>query len=359
MLGSYEQEALVSRIAGATSEAVSLDDLGDEVLPLLERTFATSTSLLYGCREGNVIDTVAGGMVADGREYLDEHYPSDPMQTFMRQHNPWIFHGTRCPEWNYYRKLPVHQFLVRTGVADYVHLRLSDTGHHAPGTVAIVLARSRRQPDFSESDHMLLARVLPSLTAVARRHKRIAEEIRGRAVVEAVAAADPSPRLALDARGALQWASPRAAELLHLDRQPLPPQLAAVARRLTSGAPAPATLAIHGKEGTSIRAELRLTHTRGGVALVVVALEEPGVPPRLVELARRVELTQTEAEVLALLARGLSDRQIARRRFVSPATVHTHVSRVLAKLGVSSRVQAALLARGFSPDCDEDVTPGR
>jgi two-component system, NarL family, response regulator LiaR len=55
-------------------------------------------------------------------------------------------------------------------------------------------------------------------------------------------------------------------------------------------------------------------------------------------------LTDRETEVLRLLARGLSNKEIARSLQVSEATVKTHVGNVLAKLGVPSRTQAALHA---------------
>lgn len=52
-------------------------------------------------------------------------------------------------------------------------------------------------------------------------------------------------------------------------------------------------------------------------------------------------LTETELTVTALVAEGLSNPQIAERLFVSRHTVHTHVSHILAKLGLSSRVELA------------------
>jgi DNA-binding response OmpR family regulator len=55
-------------------------------------------------------------------------------------------------------------------------------------------------------------------------------------------------------------------------------------------------------------------------------------------------LTRREHEVLALLAEGLSQAEIARRLVISPNTVSTHVEHVLAKLGVHSRSQAVALA---------------
>jgi DNA-binding NarL/FixJ family response regulator len=57
------------------------------------------------------------------------------------------------------------------------------------------------------------------------------------------------------------------------------------------------------------------------------------------------ELTQREHEVLVCLGEGLSNQQIARRLGVGEATVKTHVSRVLTKLDLRSRVQAAVLAK--------------
>ncbi len=72
-----------------------------------------------------------------------------------------------------------------------------------------------------------------------------------------------------------------------------------------------------------------------------VAGVRPGGPTRAPELA---DLTARELEVLELIARGLSNAEIGGALYVSDGTVKTHVTRILAKLGLRDRVQAVVLA---------------
>ena len=87
------------------------------------------------------------------------------------------------------------------------------------------------------------------------------------------------------------------------------------------------------------------------------ALLDPGVAARLLDAMARApapatELTARETEVLALIVRGRANKVIARELGISEKTVKAHVGRVLAKLGVADRTQAALLAvrTGLVPD---------
>jgi DNA-binding CsgD family transcriptional regulator len=66
--------------------------------------------------------------------------------------------------------------------------------------------------------------------------------------------------------------------------------------------------------------------------------------------AEQLGLTAREAEVLALVAAGRSNRQIAQALFISPKTVSVHVSNLLAKLGVAGRVEAAAIAHRLGLD---------
>ena len=66
------------------------------------------------------------------------------------------------------------------------------------------------------------------------------------------------------------------------------------------------------------------------------------------ESARLDTLTPREREVLALLGRGMTNQDIARELALTERTVKAHVSNPLGKLALTSRTQAALLARDLS-----------
>ena len=66
--------------------------------------------------------------------------------------------------------------------------------------------------------------------------------------------------------------------------------------------------------------------------------------PRQPALDTSFGLTDRELEVLRLLAHGLSNRRIGDTLFITESTAGVHVSNILGKLGVASRVEAAALA---------------
>jgi len=84
------------------------------------------------------------------------------------------------------------------------------------------------------------------------------------------------------------------------------------------------------------------------------ALLSPSVTRRVIEQFSRIprsappneldELSDREREVFRLIARGLSNAEIGQELFISETTVKTHVTHILAKLGLRDRVQAVVLA---------------
>jgi DNA-binding NarL/FixJ family response regulator len=103
--------------------------------------------------------------------------------------------------------------------------------------------------------------------------------------------------------------------------------------------------------------DARADELRQAIRMVAAgdALLSPSITRRLIENYTRrppitphpaplAELTPRELEVLRLLARGLSNAEIARALFVGDATVKTHVARIFSKLDLHDRAQAVVLA---------------
>jgi DNA-binding CsgD family transcriptional regulator len=98
-----------------------------------------------------------------------------------------------------------------------------------------------------------------------------------------------------------------------------------------------------------LRRELELLAQRGRLRLEAPTHPPPATaePP---STAASLGLTQREAEVLALIAEGRTNRQIGQALFITPKTASVHVSRILAKLGVAGRGEAAAVAHRLGLD---------
>jgi non-specific serine/threonine protein kinase len=92
--------------------------------------------------------------------------------------------------------------------------------------------------------------------------------------------------------------------------------------------------------------------------VMVVGLEASVTPPRRVPAAAaRWGITRRELDVLGLVAQGLTDQEIADSLFIGRRTVHTHVSRLLAKLGAANRREVVARARAEHLLDDNTSTP--
>jgi DNA-binding CsgD family transcriptional regulator len=102
-------------------------------------------------------------------------------------------------------------------------------------------------------------------------------------------------------------------------------------------------------DAAPLRRELELLAQRGRIRLGPPA-DPTVVEPEPSSVAASLGLTRREAEVLALVAAGRTNRQLGQELFITPKTAGVHVSRILAKLGVAGRGEAAAIAHRLGLD---------
>jgi DNA-binding CsgD family transcriptional regulator len=133
--------------------------------------------------------------------------------------------------------------------------------------------------------------------------------------------------------GYARW---RQAEALLAQGAPRPDAGAALARAWDLAAGLGARLLVAEIDALGRRARIELAGPPGGGA--------PDGPAEVATVTDELGLTPREREVLALVADGRTNRQIADALFISDKTASVHVSNILAKLGVANRGEAAAVA---------------
>ncbi|MDR7184799.1 MULTISPECIES: response regulator transcription factor [Microbacterium] len=177
----------------------------------------------------------------------------------------------------------------------------------------------------------------------------VAEASDGREAIDAVRQSRPDVVL-MDIRMPVMDGLAATAELL---TDPEPPRIVmlttfdldeAAARAIRQGA---SGFLLKDADPEFLLAAIRTVHA-GSAVIAASATRElferfTDAAPRPVPAAY-AELTEREREIFALAARGLSNAEIAAREYLSEATVKTHISRILTKLGLRDRVQLVVFA---------------
>ena len=228
-----------------------------------------------------------------------------------------------------FRRTALYDELFRPAETDYL---LSVVLPMPPGLV-VGFSLHRRTPDFSERDRELVDLLQPHL---AHGYERSLLRSALGSLEEVTARRDPS-LVVLGLDGNLLWASLEAKESLlrYFGPPPEPQHLPEpVANWLAAGCAGPLVAAIDGK-----RLRIDSLGGRPGALLVTERAASPSL-----EALSRLGLSRREAEVLALVAEGRTNAEIARLLSVSRGTVKRHLENVYAKLGVHTRTAAAATA---------------
>jgi DNA-binding CsgD family transcriptional regulator len=354
-IATRQLQALTTAVSAA-AEAHDFSDLGSRAFPLLGKALGACAALMFEVGSEARPRALAGEALSVFPWYLQNIAPEDPLFRASAIHCDPVHLPVRHAGRRVFRASRAYNDFYRAnGFDDKLYMRIAGARLDEPGAVSMGFLRARGAAPFTAREVDLAMIALSAFRGAARRIAA-GRAARDRQVIEALACTGArDATMVLDARGRLLWASTGAATMCGLQGLSVPAPLHEAARRLGLFAvtgdldptvPLPFAVAFAGLGGASILAELSIVRTASGEPMVVIGLDRRGLPRDLVhQAAACFELTPSEADVLGLLARGLSNKQIGARLQVSIATVKSHVNRVLAKMGADSRLQAALLAR--------------
>ncbi len=314
-------------------EASSLDELADKTLPMLKVQLKGEAAVLVVGSIG--APTFVAGDVArlDPGVYFAEFAEADPLQRYGRRCPDRVFTGSASvPRDELVASRAYREYYAPRRLGDVIAAGLVSGDFLSSAMTSIACFRSDVEGPYGRADVKRFDAGLTELgRAVARCRPQPVVGASPELMLEAVVRflGDRS-LLVLDAAGRVMWVSARARELLG-DRFE-PPRDLVVAARAAAERP----------QVASQVASFRLAAHR--VSLNVVRCRD--LPLIVAELILAERLSAAETRVFEAMGHGLSNGEIAELLHLSVATVKTHAHRIFQKLGVRSRVEAALLARG-------------
>jgi len=334
-----------------------LEDLAGEPLARLQRLSGASGSFLFGFDAAGAPRSLGGSLVDPMRDYTPDLFAEDPVQSHALQFSPQTFLST--PETPFGR-FDIPAFLRSRPYTDFYRPNeigflqgVWPTGHvyGAERMFGVLLSTPRVDQPFEEPKLRMLRYLEQPFRAAARRIERFRAIEHERDVLRELVTRARGAVVLWDHELRLVWMSPEAAALLDSTaRADLERGVAAAARQLRRRRSVPVASILgraqllHHARGAPLSAELSWIGMPGTGRWLMAEVRQSHVDGQA-PAAKLESLTRSERRVLELLARGLSNRELGRKLFVSEETIKTHVKRILAKLGVSSRAKAASVAR--------------
>lgn len=351
---------LEAAIASA-SEAISLEELAAAPATHLVESLGACNAIVFGFRpDGRQFGVGPMGAQAMSEYVEGGYFRDDPHDRVGRRDQaPIRIASDLFDRGELHRSRAFKEFFTGANVEYTANCRLTDSGFGEPGTVCVLLMQQIGKPDFTPTHRAMMETALPSFQSAVRRYQRIQSSLNGSKMLETILETlIGDPIVLFDKEGHAVWRSNSARELVDLSNRaphPLTDSLRREARKLAATTDDPRAgrssryaIEMPGNGDRTIEAaDMLLARDAPGNTYVVARLRQgktDSVKTGLI--AERYGLTPTESVILADIAEGHSNQEIADRRKVSLETARTHVHRVLQKLGVSSRVKAAMMAGG-------------
>jgi len=356
--GSERKLKLEAAITAA-SDAISLEEIASRALPALSDAVGACDGFVYSFAPDRLPFGVGKAQWAMS-EYVEKRYiDDDPHAHFGRRDGAVVRVASELIERKELHRSRAYREFFRAEHVEYsANLRLTPEVFGEPGASFMFMMRRPDQTDFTREEAEVMAAAMPAFQAAARRQTRIEASLaKGKMLETVVETLIGEPVLVFDQQGRPIWRSESARDAVGTspnESRLLSMKLSDEARRLAAASQ---------RDGNARRTKMgiELPHHAGPSAASADLLIAPGVRGnpyvvarlhrgktnsiKLGMLADQYELTPTETAVLAQIAEGLSNKEIAERQRISLETARTHVHRVLQKLGVPTRTRAALLTR--------------
>jgi DNA-binding CsgD family transcriptional regulator len=349
-------------------EAPSMRALVDDALGDLSEELGASLSVYYRMAALGVDGQSPRRMTSPMPLYTARYAERCPLQAAKRAHNPEVaVMSDLITASDASRSEVICDFFRPFRIERHLTVRLSAVPYGATGCSGIVFCRPASDPPWRERDVRTLRRLRPLLSSVFAYAQRSEEAAATMARQNALAAVldrvEGAPLILLDRDLRLVFRSSSFDEALLVAiarRDSSASRLRQAAGRLlgvdrSGGRTAPEdSIAVDGLAGVGARLELSRLDVEGQ-PFVLCRLMFPASSAGEGDIARvaaRHDLSRAEAAVLAVLAEGLSDREIGRRLFISAGTVHSHLKRIYQKMNVRSRAEAIVCVTraGASPE---------
>lgn len=324
-------------------KAASVVELAQRALPELVDAFeAEHVAAFVESPDGSMLGFSPDDMGEYVTQYSDVYAADDPMHRAKQASPHSVKIITRIADRRTVNASLAYQEFYRPRKLEHVLVaQLVKAKDGLPG-IGITISRNKRRGDFTEQNLRFLRRVFPLFAATGDRLASGASSLRSLDALSALVDSTDQigALIVFDADGTAVWQSREAIEKYSgLADVRLPQAARMLCRGSTLLTPELLQFSLL-RSGRPIRVDFSLM---GGFA--VAKLRDEKAPTGVEVFAASKGLTRAETAVLGLLCQGLTNAEIGRKLFVSHATVRTHVDHLRTKLGVSSRLQIALMAQ--------------